>query len=612
MRLLHTTTLKMEEFFASDAIPNFVTKQLGDSDDRKIPEYAILSHVWGPEEISFQDITGDRTLAKKREGFPKLRDSCKQARRDGYEYIWIDTCCIDKTSSTELSEAINSMFQWYKDSAICYVYLSDVEKIDDDEDRIFYAEDFTSHKDYRRQPSRWFSRGWTLQELLAPSRLRFFNTNWISMGMKEDHLEVISKMTHIDLFALKGGDLRRLSVARRMSWAANRQTTRAEDIAYCLLGIFNINMPLLYGEGANAYIRLQEEILKVSDDQSLFGWKDPLIPPYRDDYPEAFKPQGILAASPEVFNYSQDIAMFYAESPGRTVSMSTNKGLRVEFLMCQDKSYPSGSIFLAILTCHIGSFPGMLPAIRLRRLSPGGEQYARIDVSQLLTFGSVDSLGAFLYHGFDPTESQPELKETQSGAIFTDWTVRTVFIRQEPQVPLLPGFWLMPFDPFTDGKNRKIKIVEAYPPHLWDPGTGVMQPALDNRQGTRKLGAFAVEFRSLACVLMFGVTYWELTPWCEIMPNSRIRDHCEDHPGYCKKIRQKGDTSLKSLFDEFQVKDVKLPTDMETRRHECIRPDLGVMAVAQLRNVSGKDIYLLYLHYMSDDLSEKLKAFNCR
>jgi hypothetical protein len=311
------------------------------------------------------------------------------------------------------------MYRWYKGSAICYVYLSDVEapisgtgyKLFDEH---FYHENAKGLKHSRSRYSRWFSRGWTLQELIAPPTIEFFNKSWISIGMKEDHMEALSEITNIDLFALNGGDIRRLSVARRISWAANRQTTRLEDTAYCLLGIFNINMPLLYGEGANAFVRLQEEILKICDDQSLFAWKDPSAVTYRDDYPEASKPQGLLASSPEVFEYSDTVAQFYSETPGRAVSMSTNKGLQVEFLMCQDRSYPSGLVFLAILSCQIGTFPGLLPAIRLRRLGPNSEQYARIDLSQLLKVGSLNSHGEFMYQGFNPTEPQLQLMETHS------------------------------------------------------------------------------------------------------------------------------------------------------------------------------------------------------
>lgn len=432
----------MHEFFASNAIPNFARQQLVESteQDRRIPEYAILSHVWGPEEVSFQDITGDRSAAEKKAGYEKVRESCKLAAQNGYAYIWIDTCCIDKTSSTELAEAINSMFQWYKGSKICYAYLSDVD-VDEiivyDRDnnkrqhvvynptkmtKTEYQEAISTFRDPAQQPqeaflvtpgrySRWFTRGWTLQELLAPAKLRFFDANWTYLGSKEQHARKISDISNIDLYALHGGDLRRMSIARRMSWVAKRQTTRMEDMAYCLLGIFDINMPLLYGEGMKAFIRLQEEILKVSDDQSLFAWMDPTMPGYRDDYPEASKPQGLLAASPEAFQSSDQIAQFYSETPGRAVTQSTNKGLQIEFLMCQDPTYSSGMVFFAILTCQAGRLPGVLPCIRLRRLSPKSEQYARIDMSHLLYFYATGTDGKINFQGFDPTKPQSELTD---------------------------------------------------------------------------------------------------------------------------------------------------------------------------------------------------------
>jgi hypothetical protein len=195
----------------------------------QIPKYAILSHTWGLGEITFQDMRGNRALAERTAGFAKVRDSCRQARRDGYGYIWIDTCCIDKTSSTELSEAINSMYQWYKNSAVCYVYLSDVDE---------NPFDRYSRTDRNIYHSRGFTRGLTLQELIDPQNIQFFSGDWSPIGTKLELMELISRITSIDLYALEGGDLRRLSIARRMSWAANRHTTRLEDTAYCLLGIF--------------------------------------------------------------------------------------------------------------------------------------------------------------------------------------------------------------------------------------------------------------------------------------------------------------------------------------------------------------------------------------
>ncbi|PMD63200.1 uncharacterized protein K444DRAFT_716130 [Hyaloscypha bicolor E] len=149
-------------------------------------------------------MVGDRKLAERKHGFPKIRRSCAQAQRDGYQYIWIDTCCIDKTSSTELSEAINSMYAWYRDSAGCYVLLADVYN--------------SKKKGHDFFTSRWFTRGWTLQELLAPTRLQFFDRDWKSFGTKFDLIDNISTITKIDLYALTGGDLSWLSVARRISW----------------------------------------------------------------------------------------------------------------------------------------------------------------------------------------------------------------------------------------------------------------------------------------------------------------------------------------------------------------------------------------------------------
>ncbi|KAG4442159.1 hypothetical protein IFR05_002372 [Cadophora sp. M221] len=253
MRLLNTITLEMHEFFASSTIGHPKTQQPKslNSSNSQILEYAILSHVWGLEEVSFQDIMGSRVLAEKKIGYAKIVGSCRQARQDGFNYIWIDTCCIDKTSSTELSEAINSMFQWYHDSKICYAYLADVDvddialiddaapghhlifnpKIIDDETYkatvsqltrpILIGKLDTFHVGLGKL-SRWFLRGWTLQELLAPSEVNFFDKNWIHLGNRTEHLETIAKITGIDLYALRGGDLRRMSIARRMAWAAKR------------------------------------------------------------------------------------------------------------------------------------------------------------------------------------------------------------------------------------------------------------------------------------------------------------------------------------------------------------------------------------------------------
>ena len=199
----------------------------------------------------------------------KIRKACTVVRAHGCRYIWIDSCCIDKSSSTELSEAINSMYLWYSNAAICYAFLADVPEDDEPDAEGSY---------FRR--SRWFTRGWTLQELIAPRRVVFLSNQWSAFGTKATLAAIVEEITHIDravLFHKKSLD--EVSVAERMSWASKRTTTRIEDQAYALLGIFDINMPTLYGEGTRAFRRLQEEILKRIPDQSLFAWDDNHIEP---------------------------------------------------------------------------------------------------------------------------------------------------------------------------------------------------------------------------------------------------------------------------------------------------------------------------------------------
>jgi len=240
MRLLNTETLKLSEF-----CPEF-------------PEYAILSHRWEEDEVSYQDLQANKN--QEGAGYRKIQKCCEKALRDGYVWVWIDTCCIDKTSSAELSESINSMFKWYQTSAQCYAYLSDVEEVT--------CEGKRSHPSFN--DSVWFTRGWTLQELLAPREMLFLDTNWNEIGTRASLNEEITTATGIPNRAY--ASLESYTVAQRMSWASNRKTTRVEDIAYSLLGIFDVNMPLLYGEGHRAFPRLQEEIIKRSDDESIFVW----------------------------------------------------------------------------------------------------------------------------------------------------------------------------------------------------------------------------------------------------------------------------------------------------------------------------------------------------
>ena len=193
---------------------------------------------------------------------PKILEACRVAREAGYEHLWVDSCCIDKASSSELSEAINSMYQWYGLSTVCYAYLADVPPGKD-----------PSEEGSAFRESRWFKRGWTLQELIAPESVIFLASDWTPIGSKLDLVDLVEEITGIpDEALVHWTSLDAFSVAQRLSWAASRETTRVEDSAYSLLGIFDITMPTLYGEGDRAFRKLQEEILRRVPDQSIFAW----------------------------------------------------------------------------------------------------------------------------------------------------------------------------------------------------------------------------------------------------------------------------------------------------------------------------------------------------
>ncbi|RDX47246.1 HET-domain-containing protein [Lentinus brumalis] len=267
MWLLHTKTLELRHFTTPVAMPEDT-----DTGPDTGPRYAILSHVWEDADHaqSFQDIRAIHARCVLSGEDPrslvtgKVRRFCLVAEHDGYEWVWLDTGCIDKTSSAELSEAINSMWAWYRDAAVCYAYLGDVG--DDDDPRAPGSE-------FRR--SKWYTRGWTLQELIAPHHVVFLSHRWTVIGTKASLLATVAEVTGIDgatLAQKRIAVLTRASVAKRMSWASTRRTSRIEDRAYSLLGIFGVSMPIVYGEGLYSFTRLQIEILKHTQDHSIFAW----------------------------------------------------------------------------------------------------------------------------------------------------------------------------------------------------------------------------------------------------------------------------------------------------------------------------------------------------
>ncbi|RSL50317.1 hypothetical protein CEP54_011994 [Fusarium duplospermum] len=318
MRLINTKTLQLKEFNGTNR-----------------PPYAILSHTWGDQEVTFQDMQEGAGKHSWKAGFRKIVQTCRVARRSRIKYAWVDTCCIDKSSSAELSEAINSMFRWYEDSEICYAYLPDVHG--------------SSCEPSDVVRSCWFTRGWTLQELIAPRNLVFYASNWQCIDFRSSLGKIIADSTGIDERLLQdnrakpGRILRSSSIAQRMSWASKRETTRTEDLAYCLLGIFDINMPLLYGEGTKAFTRLQEEIIRHTDDQSIFAWSLPIA--MENDFDTSIG-MSVFAPSPKAFVASRDIVPVDTGDESAPFSL-TNRGIRINLCLQRNK----GSVY-GIIPCR--------------------------------------------------------------------------------------------------------------------------------------------------------------------------------------------------------------------------------------------------------------------
>ncbi|KAG1767799.1 heterokaryon incompatibility protein-domain-containing protein [Suillus occidentalis] len=381
MRLLHTKKLTLET-------------------PTGVRPYAILSHRWlaDCEEISFQDLQHTQVPPSEgshdnyaepafpsnvptKQGFAKFRGACDHAARAGLEYIWIDTCCIDKTSSAELSEAINSMFAWYQDSAVCYVYLHDVG----DDGNLQSA----------LETADWFQRGWTLQELIAPDNVYFFNKDWIKIGSKATFAPILSKITRIRQDILLGNPCQP-SIAEKMSWAAGRKTQKIEDRAYSLMGLFGIHMPIIYGEGVKAFRRLQLEIMKSSDDQTIFAWRDSLA------HPNSVRNRGLLASSPDVFSWTSPVVTIDhshfiksllhiagKSSPFRDLPRGysvLNDGIHITLPMKR-----VGDAWLAVLRCkkEDQDFPY---GIYLKE-RPGCDDFLRTSPTKLQTLESADLYG---------------------------------------------------------------------------------------------------------------------------------------------------------------------------------------------------------------------------
>ncbi|KAI1205007.1 heterokaryon incompatibility protein-domain-containing protein [Annulohypoxylon truncatum] len=393
MRLLRTKQYRLIE---ADEVPD------------PFPQYAILSHTWiSPrDEITYQDFKHrkgdiDDGIFKQR-GWEKLKRYCDRASKDGWEWAWMDTCCIDKTNPADTQEAINAMFRWYQNAGICYAYLNDIEvnrviarpnltdvnfPLDSDLDDIASKDNVADPDSSLRQALRplliqakWFTRGWTLQELLAPPYLVFVDKAWRRMGTRESWAVEIKEASRIEaryLTTFSPTDFTSCSIAMRLSWASRRETTLEEDETYSLLGLFGISLPLIYGEGRwRAFNRLQRELITVYNDDSIFAWKAEQSSsqcfhgPQRKDSNLGW---GILAPSIREFWDASNVNAFGFY--GYSFSM-TNRGLEINAKRWRRKDDPT--ICLIRLNC------GLEPSNHISiPLNHDYDSYNRIHIEEL-------------------------------------------------------------------------------------------------------------------------------------------------------------------------------------------------------------------------------------
>jgi len=385
-------------------VVTYLLKYFVDIDD--CPDYAALSHRWGAteDELTFQEIEHitERTLQKL--GWQKLVRSCEAAKNLKCDWVWIDTCCIDKKSNAELQEAINSMWNVYSKAAVCMAYLNDVQyspMVDEDGFNSTMATDLDILDgqafpnwlvEQSFESSQWFTRGWTLQELLAPRNVVFFAPDWRPFGTRNGLSQMIAHISEIPAETLhfenqsttsqsanrmrqRANYIRGYSTATKLSWAAKRRTKRIEDQAYSLLGLFNIQMPLLYGEGRTAFERLQKQLLEENGDPTLLLWQDrPDFVPDDGNYSyDGDRPTSLFAESPANF---ANVLSFPLYNPSRLEHHRwtlTNLGLA----LTRDVTYyrrggPRAIVWLGIEALSKGDGPHRYgrTVLELRSLQP--------------------------------------------------------------------------------------------------------------------------------------------------------------------------------------------------------------------------------------------------
>ena len=355
IRLLHVWSLTLRQF-----------------KDDHCPPYVILSHRWAEDpsdEVVYDDMANFHELCqsrlwKKTRSAAKIVGACQKVIEEGIHYLWLDTVCIKQDNPMELSTAINSMYRLYSNAEVCLAYLAD----------------YPSAEMQTLCQSDWFNRGWTLQELVAPNVVKFFDKEWGSMGERRQLSEELTRRTRIaKAFLFAHRSVGSASISERMSWMAGRKTSVPEDTAYCLLGIFGVNMPLLYGEGKErAFLRLQEEIMRYSDDHSLFLWETEEQNPSAIPFLNTPRTTGLLASSPDCFRSTGNYSPSYDRDDDTPYQM-TNKGIAIDLPLLDGGIYDGFSrrMFIGILNCSSDvSNSGKRVGVYLRKVK--GSYYCRV------------------------------------------------------------------------------------------------------------------------------------------------------------------------------------------------------------------------------------------
>lgn len=404
MRLLNTTNLEF---------------QSGEHTKFRQEGYAVLSHRWLPQEITL-DQFGSHVVEELKSGstvlspqLDKIRGTCETAHNKGIKWVWIDSCCIDKRDLVETAKSINAMYRWYRDSILCIVYLYDVKK----NAAISIQDPHIFDRLGQDKPSEWFSRGWTLQELLAPRQMEFYDKEWTYIGSKKKLRVSIASVSGIDESYLTGkNDFREACIAQKMSWMSGRTTTKEEDIAYGMIGLFGITLMPVYGEGMRAFTRLQENLMSSRFmDESLFAWKMPTVnagDQYNESSDEwAADEWGLLAPSPEWFASSAGIRAVNI-LPSRQVSFTMEPtGVKgpVTRNPCSWRKV-RGLNLLTFVGFMFGIIPGVIADIYNRHLV---KKFSNEDFTLILNCVEVDASGSCEVVGISlrPTRQVKKLRQ---------------------------------------------------------------------------------------------------------------------------------------------------------------------------------------------------------